>query len=444
LKRFINVFPTLVLCAWISAAAHGQSLEEELAGLSQSHPQVNAARKGVASTREEAAKAVAAFLPTVNLASDIGPEYIDSPAERASGDAEPWSRTRSTTTLTVTQNLFRGFSDESASRSAQINRLVSQSTLDITRQNIMMEGVAAYIDVRRQLRLVELARQNEETIQIQLNLEDERVQKGSGIAVDVLQAKSRLQLAKERRTRFEGNLENALARYTQVFGHTPDLERMYDPLPSGNLLPDTLEAAISIAVSENPSILNSDYQVEAARELRRAARSEFMPRIDIVGSLNYEKNNDGTLGVRRDASVLLQANWDLFSGFTARANVAQAAFDYSASRDNYDYTVRKTVEQVRLTWQALLTARARVELLENAVNIASEVYESRRALRAAGQETVINVLDAESEIANAQINFASATFDERAAVYQLLLAMGRLEVSTLAVNNEESNSALFR
>jgi len=47
--------------------------------------------------------------------------------------------------------------------------------------------------VSRQNQLVELATQNEETIQIQLNLEDERVLKGSGIAIDVLQAKSRLQ-----------------------------------------------------------------------------------------------------------------------------------------------------------------------------------------------------------------------------------------------------------
>ena len=35
-------------------------------------------------------------------------------------------------------------------------------------------------------------------------------------------------------------------------------------------------------------------------------------------------------------------------------------------------------EQVRLAWQALETARERVILLENAVNIASEVAQSRR------------------------------------------------------------------
>ncbi len=44
---------------------------------------------------------------------------------------------------------------------------------------------------------------------------------------------------------------------------------------------------------------------------------------------------------------------------------------------------------------------------------------------------MINVLDAESEIFNARINFTAASYDERIAVYQLLLAMGRLNAGNL-------------
>ena len=110
-----------------------------------------------------------------------------------------------------------------------------------------------------------------------------------------------------------------------------------------------------------------------------------------------------------------------------------AAFDYGASKDNYSFVVRKVEEQARLSWQALLTVRDRVELLENAVNIASEVFDARQKLRDAGKETVINVLDAESEIFNAQINFAAASYDERVSVFQLLLAMGRLNGENLGL-----------
>ncbi len=92
--------------------------------------------------------------------------------------------------------------------------------------------------------------------------------------------------------------------------------------------------------------------------------------------MNYEKDNAGTIGTRRDYSVLLQANWDLFTGFSTRSGVSQASFNYATSRNNHDQTVRKVIEQMQLSWQALLTARARLELLENAVNIASEVFSS--------------------------------------------------------------------
>ena len=67
-----------------------------------------------------------------------------------------------------------------------------------------------------------------------------------------------------------------------------------------------------------------------------------------------------------------------------------------------------------------------MELLENAVNIAAEVFSSRQQLREAGKETVINVLNAENEVNNTQINYTSASYDERLSVYQLLLAMGLL------------------
>ena len=70
--------------------------------------------------------------------------------------------------------------------------------------------------------------------------------------------------------------------------------------------------------------------------------------------------------------------------------------------------------------------------LKTASAIAGEVYDLRRKLREAGRETVINVLDAESEFLAAQINFTSAQVDARIGRYQLLLAMGRLEIDAIA------------
>ncbi len=426
-SKQVGLFALAAALMLPSHDARANPMEIELTGLLVKHPQIRAAEKSLQSSRQGVGVAIADFYPSVTLTGDMGYENISSPSTRAANeDGDAFGRTRNNASLTVTQNLFSGYANASAVRTARLNRELAQISLEGTRQNTIFEGIQTYIDVMRQRRLIELARENEATIQRQLNLEDERVQRGSGVAVDVLQAKSRLQIAKERRVSFEGALEDAISRYTQVFGNPPEMESMLDPEPPIDLVPSELRRAVDIAVIENPAVGNSGTTVEVARERRRSVAAELMPTVDLEGTMNYEKHNNGTIGTRRDYSLVVSSTWDLFSGFSTRNSMAQAAYDYHASKDQHEFSVRKVIEQTKLAWQSLLTARERLELLENAVNIASEVFESRKKLREAGKETVINVLDAENEVNNAQINYTSAFYDERLAVYQLLLAMGRL------------------
>jgi len=426
-----TVWGTLFAAILLSPGhAKSEPLRSALQEMLLTNPVIKAAEKNLQSATKEIDINRANFLPTISATGEIGPEIVDSPAERNQNDGQggkPSSRLRQKAGLTVTQSLFDGYSNVSALRSAQLNREIAAISLEGTRQNTIFEGIRVYIDVLRQQRLIELSRENEQTIQRQLNLEDERVQRGSGVAVDVLQAKSRLQTAKEKRVTLEGALQDAITRYVQVFSRAPDIETMMDPVPPIEMIPSTLERAIEISVTENPAVTNSGVSVEVAKENRRAAAAGMYPSIDLEGSWNVEKDNNTTLGVRRDYSVVLKASWDLFSGFSTKNSRTQATFDYGASKDSYDDTVRKLTEQTRLAWQALITSRQRIELLENAVNIASEVFQARKKRRQQGSETVISVLDSESEVNQAQIDYTTAAYDERLAVYQLLLAMGRLD-----------------
>ncbi|MCW8951427.1 MAG: TolC family protein, partial [Rhodospirillales bacterium] len=201
-------------------------------------------------------------------------------------------------------------------------------------------------------------------------------------------------------------------------------------------IPDDLDTAVSIAVDDNPSISNGDLLIENAREKRRLVRSEYFPVVDLVGAANYEKDRNATRGTRRDYSVLLQAQWNLFSGLSTSADSRQAAHEFSASQDNLAHVMRKITEQTKIAWQIMITTQQRVDLLENAVNIAAEVFEARKKLREAGKETVINVLDAENEIYNAKINYTAASYDSRRAIYQVLLSIGRLTPDNLGLSTQ--------
>ena len=56
---------------------------------------------------------------------------------------------------------------------------------------------------------------------------------------------------------------------------------------------------------------------------------------------------------------------------------------------------------------------------------------ARNKRRAAGQETLLDLLDAENEVFNAQISAADAGFDTRIAVYRMLFAIGRMTPASI-------------
>jgi adhesin transport system outer membrane protein len=171
----------LGLAGWTLSGAmpvHAAELQSELRGLLYNHPQIRSAMKSLQAAEKEVSKSLSSYYPTVAASGDAGHQLIDSPAERNAGDGQdgkPSSRTKQTGTLTVTQNLFNGYLTSTQVRTARLSRELSRYNLETVRQNALFDGVNTYIDVLRQQRLVELSRENEATIQRQLNLEDERV-----------------------------------------------------------------------------------------------------------------------------------------------------------------------------------------------------------------------------------------------------------------------------
>jgi len=429
-NKFSSYIISFIICC-IAIDSESKSLREELSGLLREHPQIQSTLAQISSSQQGVSASLSAYLPTLDLAADVNKEYVSTPALRSTPEgptklgAETWG-------LTLNQNLFDGGLKSSLRSSAKIGEIVAQNTFDSVSQAVLFEGIASYLDVLRQSQLVQLSNSNSENISRQLDLEDARVRRGSGVAVDVLSAKSRLQISLERLAFVNGALEDAKSRYYQVFGHMPDQPNMLLPESPIQSIPTSIEGAAAIADLENPALLTSNAQIDLAYEGRRAIRAELFPNINLVIDGGYEADFNAVPGIRRDYAVRLRANWNLFNGLNTTYRSRQAAYDLAARKNDYQQTRRKVEEQTRLAWQALKTAQQRLSLLDNAVNIASEVFEGRKKMREAGKETVINVLDAENEVFNARINYTSALFDTRQATYQLLLAMGRLSLKTIS------------
>ncbi|HYE52144.1 MAG TPA: TolC family protein [Azospirillaceae bacterium] len=409
-----------------TAMSKAVTLGTALADLLRRHPQIEAARSGVEAAEHARGAAWAGYLPALSVSGDSGYERVSSPQTRLQAGG-PDAVRRNSATARVSQPLFDGFRAGATLEQARTAVDLARAGGDTTVQTVLLEGATVFNEVLRQARLVQLAVENEQRIQQQLNLEDERVQRGSGIAVDVLQAKARLQIARERRTAFEGALREAVVRYRQVFDVSPDIGVMIDPQLPPDLIPAELDRAKRAAEAGNPVLETAARQVDLAEARKRAVAASYYPKLDLVAEARWEDDVDGVEGIRRDRSILLVATWELTDGLFAVARTAQASAELAATRSNRVHVSRKVQEETEMAWQALETARKRQSLLANAVGIAGEVLDARRTLRDAGKETALNVLDAESELYAARISEVSAAFDAKLAELRLLAVMGELE-----------------
>ncbi|MCH8113099.1 MAG: TolC family protein, partial [Proteobacteria bacterium] len=247
LSPFLVLAPFLALVIiTLSFPAQGQTLQEELRRLVAEHPRLKAEDNNVKAAKEGVRSAFANFLPKAGVTGNVGPERVDKPERRSIG-LEPTELTRQKITFSLTQDLFTGFRNEETYKASKVQKEIAELNRDATRQGLLLEGITAYYSVLRQSRLIDVAVQNEKTIKEQLALEDERVERGAGIAVDILFAKTRLQLAKERRVQLEGTLSTAIARYKQAFSHAPNIGAMKVPDLKPGLVSKTRNQALEIA-----------------------------------------------------------------------------------------------------------------------------------------------------------------------------------------------------
>jgi adhesin transport system outer membrane protein len=428
--------------------ALAKPLAPELQSLLLEHPLIKSARKQVDAAESSVDAAMGAFFPKLSINGDQGNEKIESISYKpdasmrmgTSGTITPGSTSdlkRRKFSAMIEQNLFAGGRTKAMMNLAEVDFAAQENSYRTTLQSTLLEGIVAYLQVARYQTLIAIAKRNQDTTQRQFNLEDERVQRGGGIAVDVLQAKTRLHMSKERRVFNEQGLRDAIATYRQVFGHEPDLEVVQDIDILALQLPKSLEDALEQSRQFSPAIKESILLSQKSASQMKVESSGYFPTVDLVGTQTHDRNASQSAD-RRENSMLLKFNWTLFSGLDTVNRSKAADLQHQATLDREVATMRKVDESVRISWNQLVNGKDRQDLLENAGNISFEVMQNRKRLRDAGKETAVNVLDSEVEYFGVLASKVNAMYDTRIGSYRLLAAMGMLTPTTLGLDDKKS------
>jgi outer membrane protein TolC len=411
-------------------------IEAELKQLLVEHPLLKSGRRAIDAAGSSRNAAQAGHYPRVTVSADGGPEKI-STESYSNGTVTPPAQSdlqRRKLVLSVEQNLYAGGRTAAAVDVADIDAQLQANNLQTTTQDLLLEGITAYLQMARYKTLITLARRNEETTKRQLALENIRVERGGGIAVDAMQARARLQLVSERRVFYYQGLREAAANYEQVFGHAPDLDQLEQLDIYAERMPESLEAALAHGRLASTRVKESVLQSNRALQQIRQEKSGMMPTIDLVASRTRD-NDVNALARRAESSLLLKFSWPLYSGFETQHRVAAANSQHLAVFEREAAVLNKQDESVRVAWNQMQSGQERDGMLENAAAITFDVMQNRKRLRDAGRETVMSVLDAEVEYYGVLANRVNAVNDTRIASYRLLAAMGALTPEAIGLES---------
>ncbi len=426
LKAGLTCAVVFGVSAW-SAETRAQALPDLLINLIENHDRINAAKNSLEAANSRIRETQGAWFPELNV------DFNNGYQKRANPGTQDTTKRFNETSLSVTQLLWDfGKTNTDITISAK-RRDSAAINLNRVRQDLILEGITAYIQVYSANRRLALSRQSEDNIKKQTELEDARVAGGAGFSTDVLQAKTELAEAQSRRVVAEGTLRSAMSRYHALYRDMPrGLEQFKLPPVPEALMPRTLEDAIEIGLKENFQLRIDRMSADIAKDtITRTKRDLFYPELNAVVETSHERNLDGTIGLRNEQVAKVELNFPFNLGMTAFDTVDATRSDFKAAIDNAADTQRTAEESIRLAWADLQTARQNHEVRTAQIEIAAKFLELAREEREAGRRSLLDVLSGETRLINAQSDAVLTEVAIVQAVFRLLNAMGRLEVSAV-------------
>lgn len=416
--RFL--FTAAVLALGFVAAplpqASADTLKAALADAYRNSPLLEANRALLRANDENLQQALAATRPAFALA-----------ASSTWVDPVPFGGNRVTTTISLSASLtiYDNGVSRMAARSAEESIRSLRASLKDVEQQVFLAVAKAYLDLLRDERYLELARNSVKVLQEQLQATEDRFAVGEVTRTDVAQARARLEAAKANLAARKGSVEISRAVFREVVGRPPRPPLVAPGLPRG--LPGSESAARKVALAHHPRIIAQKHAVKAAEYAAERAKAAMGPML--TGSAALSGNS--TTG--RSASVGLSLTIPLYQGGKLTSLYRQALENAAKSRADLLGASRQIAREATAAFSQLEIARAAIAARKEQLAAAETAFEGVREEARLGVRTTLDVLNAQQEVLSAGADLAAARRDYHLAGYSLLAAAGRLTASGLAL-----------
>ena len=425
-KSYLNLTSVMFGLSALSFNAFGANLSEIFKQSELYDPQLSVAKYTLDATTEGEKQAYAAFVPSMTLtfnknlnkgkttSSDSGP----LPAVNSRGRG--WG-------VSLSQSLYNHANYVNYSIS-KLQILKSSADFEIAYQSFILRVAQSYFDVLGAMDNLIFSKAEEKAIQRQLDQAEQRFEVGLAAITDVHEARARYDNARAAVIIANNQLEdNREALFEISQRYYDELATTPNELDYSTFKLSPMDVYQNMGMELSPELMATTIDKDIAEKQISLNKAAHYPTLDLSFSRTHNFSPGSTRTFFNDAGVPIQANSadstsdgnslglsltvPLFSGGATSSRVRQSVFQHKAAMDRFEQTRRSTVRQIRSAYHGTNAKQSSVQARKLAMISARSGLEATEAGYEVGTRTIVDVLNSQRSLYQAQRDYSQAKYD---------------------------------
>ena len=417
-----KILSTIALFIFLINKAEAISLNEAINIFYKKNNQLKSEKMKVKESKASTAGALLSVLPDIRYGKTLYQSAVFTLMDGSTNDLG--TRNKDKDTFAITGNLSAGGTIMTPVKG--ITMMEAQKiSFRINEQNLLLNAIETYLSVIRDEEILKTSVDNVDILRKYANLVKRRFDFGEVTKTDVEQSKARLSGAESTKIQAEGRLKVSKANFIQIFGVEPKNLFFPKELPK---IPNTFDEFAKLAKKNNLNLRYSNMNQRLSKEDLAINTSAALPYFSY--SRTRVRNDDNLLfeGIKKQEANELSLTVPLIPrGGAEYSRIFQAK--YAVNRAIYDYKNAKYEldSKITATWEDLQTTNANIVSSKDVVAFNKSALESVRKEAQFGSRTTLDVLNAELEYFNANVNLIKMQHADLLSYYKILAIIGSLD-----------------
>lgn len=262
----------------------------------------------------------------------------------------------------------------------------------------------------------------------QLKLIQSRFELGSAAKSDVL--KQRVQYGNDKLNLLQArnSVISTKAALSYTIGLDPTQEHQFSTEYIVREYTGSLDEAMQYGFAHSPDLLSQEQSIKAAKLRLTSAKTDYLPKFTPSLSYGYGKSwgENDTWSSGTALTYGFNLSWNIFDGFARERSVTSSRVAFNNARAYAADARNLTASDIKSTYLEIEQLREQKKVSQENVDAATEDLKITQEKYNLGAATILDLLNAQVSLKQAQVSMIQADFDLNLSISRLENSMGKM------------------